>query len=341
MSSTSSLAYWLDNQVSSDHVSSAPAKDAKYLSYNVFLGLSLFGGFFGLDHLYLRSPLTCILKTLVNINFLGSWWIYDVFQAFFNRKIVKVFGLNIPGYGPSGIGAGCLIQDKPDKKHLSFFLYGLALFVGGFFGLDSFVVGDTSNGIIRVMCVLSMFLSPVAFIWWAYKQLMFVFKTTDVTGRYYEYFGAPKKSMSDTFFETFPVFKDLINPLKESFEAPFNAINSIVGVVTLLIGTFSKFIIKGMDIITGLLNGMGIVGEFDKKQSELSANAVHPELVKEPILQHGGGNSSLLPYVFMGTIAMIAVSGFILTYRRSKKNDEPNDSPPEPGVFRKSPENPE
>ena len=341
MSSTSSLAYWLHIPESNGGVNST-AKDATYLSYNVLLGLSLFGGFFGLDHLYLRSPLTCILKTFINIVFLGSWWIYDVFQAFFNRDIVKVFGLNIPGYGPSGIGAGCLIQEKPDKKHLSFFLYGLALFFGGFFGLDSFVVGDTKSGIIRILMLLSMILSPVAFIWWVYKQFMFVFKTEDVTGRYYEYFGAPKKSMSDKLFEFFPGLSGIFGSISGPLSAPFNALASILSVVTTLITTFSKFIIKGMDIITSLLNGIGIVPEFGKLQSELSVGDVELETKGAHFKVIGGGNSSILPYVFMGTIAIVAVSGFILTYRRSKQNVKPkDDSPPEPGVFRKSVENPE
>lgn len=337
MSSTSSLAYWLNIPESNGGVNST-AKDATYLSYNVFLGLSLFGGFFGLDHLYLRSPLTCILKTFINIIFLGSWWIYDVFQAFFNRDIVKVFGLNIPGYGPSGIGAGCLIQEQSNKKHLSFFLYGLALFAGGIFGLDSFVVGDTKNGIIRILMLLSMILSPIAFIWWIYKQFMFVFKTEDVTGQYYEYFGAPKKSMSDKLFEFFPGLSGIFGPLS----APFNALTSILKVVITLLTTFSGIIMKGMDTITRLLNGIGIVPEFGKLQSELSVGVVEPATVSQSVSHSGGGNSSILPYVFMGTIAIVAVSGFILTYRRSKQNVKPkDDSPPEPGVFRKSVENPE
>jgi hypothetical protein len=46
-------------------------------------------------------------------------------------------------------------------------------------------------------------------------------------------------------------------------------------------------------------------------------------------------NSNMLSYTFITTIITIAVSGFILSYRRSNKNER-NDSPPEPGVFRKS-----
>ena len=48
--------------------------------------------------------------------------------------------------------------------------------------------------------------------------------------------------------------------------------------------------------------------------------------------------SNLLPYTLVGTIVVIAVAGFVLTYYRTKKNDEPSidDTPPEPGVLRES-----
>ena len=47
-----------------------------YLSYNVFLGLSVLGGFFALDHLYLRSPLTFLAKIIINIMFF--WRLVDI-----------------------------------------------------------------------------------------------------------------------------------------------------------------------------------------------------------------------------------------------------------------------
>jgi hypothetical protein len=54
----------------------------------------------------------------------------------------------------------------------------------------------------------------------------------------------------------------------------------------------------------------------------------------------GGGNQTsslnILPYTLLGTIALIALSGFVATYYRSKKHVAPQDDrPPEPGVFRK------
>jgi len=113
-----------------------------FLSYDVFLGLSVLGGFLALDHLYLRSPLTFLAKLVVNILFFGVWWVYDAAQAIFNGDIIKVYGLGVPGLGPKGIACGVLAKDEPDKKHLRFFMYAAALIFGGMFGLDSFLVGN-------------------------------------------------------------------------------------------------------------------------------------------------------------------------------------------------------
>ena len=162
-----------------------------YLSYDVFLGLSVLGGFFALDHLYLRSPLTFVAKLITNFFTFGAWWLYDASHAIFNRDILKVYGLGVPGLGPKGIAAGVLASDVPDKKHMSFFIYALALFMGGIFGLDSFIVGDKQTGFIRLICLISFILAPVAVIWWLYNTGLFLFKTKDVVNNHWEYFGAP------------------------------------------------------------------------------------------------------------------------------------------------------
>ena len=45
-----------------------------------------------------------------------------------------------------------------------------------------------------------------------------------------------------------------------------------------------------------------------------------------------------LPYTLIGTVVFISLAGFIATYYRAKKHVTPqyDDSPPEPGVLRKS-----
>ena len=219
-SSISQIEYWRGiNNTSNDNTNNTEegGKGAIYLSYDVFLGLSVLGGFFALDHLYLRSPLTFIAKLITNFFTFGAWWLYDSSHAIFNRDILKVYGLGVPGLGPKGIAAGVLASDVPDKKHMSFFIYALALFMGGIFGLDSFIVGDKQTGFIRLICLISFILAPVAVIWWLYNTGLFLFKTKDVVNNHWEYFGAPPPadagmSIGEKIFAKFPILQTVLGP---------------------------------------------------------------------------------------------------------------------------------
>ena len=53
-------------------------------------------GFFGLDHLFLRSPLTALAKAFLNIFTLGFWYFYDILQVTVDRETVKSVGLSVP-----------------------------------------------------------------------------------------------------------------------------------------------------------------------------------------------------------------------------------------------------
>jgi hypothetical protein len=191
---------------------------ATFLSYDVFLGLTILGGFFALDHLYLRSPLTFLAKFIINILFFGVWWLYDASQAVFNKDVVKVFGLGIPGMGPKGVAAGVLANDVPDKKHMAFFIYALALLFGGIFGLDSFIIGDKQSGFIRLICLITGILMPVALFWWMYNLFKFFFKTKDVTSLYWDYFGAPPPAeygmtWGEKLATKFPILQTFFGPI--------------------------------------------------------------------------------------------------------------------------------
>ena len=174
-SSVSQLPFWREasSDNSNEKKGSVGGEGATYLSYEVLMGLSVLGGFFALDHLYLRSPLTFLAKFLINIMCFGVWWIYDACQVVFNSHVVKVFGLGVPGLGPKGIAAGVLANPVPDKKHLQFFIYAVSLIFGGMFGLDSFILGDNRTGFIRLICLISFVLAPVALCWWAYNLFNF------------------------------------------------------------------------------------------------------------------------------------------------------------------------
>jgi hypothetical protein len=221
MSGVSQINYWRESKKpnSNDKVNASEGgPGATYLSYDVFLGLSVIGGALALDHLYLRSPLTFIAKIIVNILTFGSWWIYDATQAVFNKDVVKVFGLGIPGFGPKGIGAGVLASDVPDKKHMAFFIYALALFFGGVFGLDSFIVGDKQSGFIRLICLITAIFAPIAIFWWLFNLAKFFFKTKDVTSQHWEYFGAPPPadhslSFIQKIISKIPFLNSLFSPI--------------------------------------------------------------------------------------------------------------------------------
>ena len=206
---------------------------AIYLSYDVFLGLTVIGGLLALDHLYLRSPLTFIAKIIVNVLTLGTWWLYDASQAVFNKDTVKVFGLGVPGLGPKGIAAGVLASDVPDKKHMAFFIYGLALLIGGIFGLDSFIVGDKQSGFIRLICLITGILAPIALFWWLFNVGKFFLKTKDVTNQYWEYFGAPqpaehRMTWGEKLVQKFPFLEKIVGPISRIKTAVVGTAEGIV-----------------------------------------------------------------------------------------------------------------
>lgn len=289
---------------------------AVFLSYDVFLGLSLLGGFFALDHLYLRSPLTFIAKFLVNIFFFGVWWFYDAVQAIFHRDVVKVYGLGVPGLGPKGIAAGVLASEVPDKKHFRFLMYALALFVGGGIGLDSFLIGDKQTGLIRLVCMLSVILAPVAIGWWAYNSFKFITDTKEVVQRHSEFFGAPKMTLQDELTAKFPflslffnpmdtiqrfingIFGPVIQPLQQTAQAAINTVDRVVKTVDDTVVFGKEVVSKSSDIVDEVsktvdkvataMQSTGSVVPGMALYSEITPNAVANKVSNQPGEMKGG-----------------------------------------------------
>lgn len=364
----SQVKYWLEGATANGEAEQAKegAEGATYLSYDVFLGLSVLGGFFALDHLYLRSPATFVAKFFINIFCFGVWWIYDALQAVFNADTVKLYGLGIPGWGPTGIGAGVLTKPVPDKKHMRFLFYSAALFFGGLIGLDSFVVGDRQTGIIRLLCVFSVIFLPVALLWWVYEIFQFFTNTKEVIGTHHEFFGAPFQSTASRMSSRFPMLGWLFSPL----EAIKSLINNIVGpaLISPLVGS--------IDAVTGTIEHavstvdntvqLGreavaksgeIVEQVGKTLNTLSqASTLLPaaslytsaQQALQSTPQSGGSLSSTskqenlnpLGFILLGTLALISVSGFVVTWYRNRHESareqsiaSQDDAPPQPGVL--------
>uniref|UniRef100_A0A6C0DV01 TM2 domain-containing protein n=1 Tax=viral metagenome TaxID=1070528 RepID=A0A6C0DV01_9ZZZZ len=412
-SGVSQIEYWLGtNKNAGTNNQNSNGKEggneAIYLSYDVFMALAVIGGFFALDHLYLRSPLTFLAKIVINLLFFGVWWIWDALQAVFNDDVIKVFGLGVPSLGPKGIAAGVLANDVPDKKHMRFFIYAIALMFTGIFGVDSFLLGDKTSGFIRLISLITLIFSPIALGWWLYKLFKFFFDTKSVTNGNYEYFGAPSPpippSVAEKLKSSIPILGSIIDPLVRVKDAAVGAVENVgefaEGVITnpgvvidgvlrgpvQRIASFAGPVIepvikpvtntvqmglqtvddiagtareslalgrnaldKGASLAQGVISTAGDVAKAASAALSVApaiaglSSGLTPEAISAAktalTAQAGGGSASnVLPFVLMGTLALIAVSGFILTYRRSRQNEQPrkDDSPPEPGVLRES-----
>jgi len=138
-----------------------------WYSYTMLTVISLIGGLFGLDHLWLRSPLSAFLKFIVNILTLGLWYFYDLLQLFGEKESVMKNGLGAPFVGPLGIGAGMFVDSNPNaekaKAPYYFLLYMFLLWVP--FGLDFFIAGNSYGALAKAFCTVLFLLWPIAFIW--------------------------------------------------------------------------------------------------------------------------------------------------------------------------------
>lgn len=354
----SQAPFWKGNMDMNNNNNDDGEPKAVFLSYDLFLALSVLGGFFALDHLYLRSPLTFLAKLFINFMFFGIWWLYDAMQAVFHGDVVQTYGLGVPGLGPKGIAGGVLSKEVPDKKHLNFFIYAITLMLGGMFGADSFLVGDKQSGFIRIIMLVSVVLAPCAMIWWGYNVFKFYFNTKGLVSENGNYFGVPQTSAFSKMFSWLNALNPLtwiqnflntlfgppIGALTEAFDKTATAIDGAVvvadrGFTTLK--TTAEAIPKTIEALSALRNAAPGKSMLDAALSGAPAPQSQPiaELAGTPV-QTGGSQESglnILPYTLLGTVAAIAAAGFGTTYYRSKNVATPqrDDTPPEPGVLRK------
>ena len=341
-------------------------QDSVYLSYNVFLGLTILGGYLALDHLYLRSPLTFLAKIIVNILCFGVWYWYDVLQAIWNSDVVKLYGLSVPALGPKGIGAGVLAKDKPSKLHWNFLIYSICLMFGGLFGLDSFLVGDNRSGLIRLLSLISVIGAPIAFGWWAYNLFWFFTNTEYTIDSNHIFFGRELGGGSFitrllSFLPSFLI--PIIVPIVESVMGPITATMQTVDHSVQLATAAVDKIPEAVKVLQGMVDASSKVGTITPLSSLATPEALQQASTTLRAAQTGGnivpvnaasisetlrttqatGGSdtteslNALPYTLLGTVTFISLAGFAVTYYRAKKHAQPqyDDSPPEPGVLRK------
>jgi hypothetical protein len=270
-----------------------------HLSYLLFIVISVLGGLLGLDHLYLRSPLTALLKALSNMVAPGFWWLYDILQATAEKGETLKYGLTTPFVPSSGIGAGMFTkgfmnptQDEgeenisvpPEEAPPSVFWFIGYLFLSFIpIGLDHLLVGDTKGGLLKLWLTV-MFLFPLGFlilpllltpltwgfagIWSFYNMFRIFFRTDRIFTQGVARFGVPGM---EPYFMAYGKLSSLsMNPDGPPeaglFEKIKNAISSIIGFISF--GWIAKIPLIG-DKLIGLISGMletlarlPIVGQF-------------------------------------------------------------------------------
>ena len=164
-----------------------------WYGYTSLTVISILGGFFGLDHLWLRSPLSGFLKFIVNVFTLGLWYFYDLLQIFGEKDFVMKNGLSAPFVGPLGIGAGMFIDSNPSanvaKAPYLFLLYMFLLWMP--FGLDLYMAGDTQGALVKAICTIGIFPFVFPFIFavlWGFVNIgrsVFTPKALFTTGTYH------------------------------------------------------------------------------------------------------------------------------------------------------------
>jgi hypothetical protein len=328
-----------------------------FLSYKVLFGLSALGGLFALDHLYLRSPTTFVFKLILNAITFGLWWIWETCYIAFNKDTVQLFGTKLPMVG-GGIGAGVFSSDTPSDKHLNFLFYALALFCLGIFGADSFILGRTKLGIIRVLCAISIIGTPIAIGFWIYNIVKFFFATDSIVSNNSEFFGTPPpKKTSETVTASIPIVGSLLSasPIGQASSilkplmAPITTVvqdviapvaESVVKPIVDTIQTTETVIEKGLDTaqlgLSTIKSGINTVGEVGKVVGQMgsvlpaaamgSIQGVNPAQLSANLAsaaQKGGAilsGDSFTSVAFISTIVFIAVSGLVVSYRRFSRS---------------------
>lgn len=144
------------------------------LSFSTFRFITILLGFFGIDHLALRSPFTAFLKFFVNIFFYGAWWIYDIIQVFIDEEFVAKYGLSTP-WAPRGHGFRYFtgVTDKKlneypnpsklvsDSSTLYYVLYAWTTTYFSFLGLPNLIAGDKWGFFIKLLSLALIIPFPV------------------------------------------------------------------------------------------------------------------------------------------------------------------------------------
>jgi len=297
------------------------------IPYYIFIILTIFGGLFGLDHLALRSPLTAILKVLSIIPLLGFWYFYDIAQAIGEREYVEKYGIAVPFYGPTGIGAGIFSgnseipnapKEIPGPWRYMAYLITTCIFV--VFPISKFVLGDYLGGILHIFMYILFPLTFIAIAWSFYDIYNVLFKTKDIFEN-----GVPHMTPASTLLGS-RFRRDAIGPhpplppepptwfqrfFNAWLEVPISAGKAVSKTIDVgrdaTVGAIDTGITASQSVIKGVGSAVEGAGEASKALTSGVANVVVGE-VKDIAKEAGDVASGVLQ---TAKVASNAVSGTV------------------------------
>jgi hypothetical protein len=145
------------------------------ITVNILFWISLFGGMFGLDHFYARSPWTGLAKLLTGGG-LGLWWFWDWLQIWTEKEHIVNYGLSTPFDYVQGIAQG-MITDK--KTLYSQEIWSMSMLLGkafGFMGFSYMMLGKVTAGMrILIIQVLTIAFAVATYYLFRVNTVGFIF----------------------------------------------------------------------------------------------------------------------------------------------------------------------
>jgi hypothetical protein len=322
--------------------------------YWTLILMTVIFGFFGLDHLWLRSPTTSLLKFIINIFTLGSWYFYDILQIFGERESVMKNGLSAPFAGPLGIGAGVFVDnnptgDKSNREPYKFMLYSLLVWLP--FGIDLLVAGDIDGAIIKFILTISIIGFPMVLCWSLVNYIYLITKPKEffTTGNYHMFplnsligeYGSSILGPRDIIIDselTVDKIKGKVKgiPVAGTYVAVLDSAEKAAGTLSKIAGAIDK--LPPEQLIEKI-----ILPEIKQLSSPNSApvtkHAVAGAADAIKTIQKGGGLDSNISETALLILFVIILGGGTISaanrmglnsYLFNKQKENDNDTPPEP-----------
>ena len=242
-------------------------------------------GFLGLDHYAINSQFTGMMKLIVNIFTLGSWYVYDIVQIY-NTENISSKGLKFPFFESGNIGAGSIDETPMSKNNnnTQLWLYVLftCIFAFSYFISSRYVSTSTS-----FISVAYLYFNKI--LYWGTIALLIYTVLFFIFNRNVPYIpGPPVATTNQDALQNFYNQSNIMNP---RITPPSNTIVS--------------------NILNGLPGSRLYSGGGDNSFKDIR-DILHQ-------VQNGGKKENYDMF-FLVTLLLIPLGGYVSYYLRKKQN---------------------